>query len=1477
MFQVGARAIGVGAISRASARPHIQIRWKAQMRRRPARSNTVLIEDTFDTRELESPAKGLRKASKRKSRPQFTDSVLYTKKYIQKNFEVPIASQYNVSFNIVTEFPNLLEDSGLETRRGNGKLAHPLPGNSLNGVWSTLHIALDGERALEVKGHGSTTGEAQAAANLHAICQLHKLGNLQQFLAVHGRYMHLDPTKLRREADTKKDIINYAARHGCLPKFSFHGTHTRPNSKTHIKALQKGNSKHVYRAHASIPELGLDGYGRGGGVPNAILAASLSLKHAAEARHAATGEGTLLIKDYTNLTTDSGEKFVYFYCSHQRLECNTVFNETKPIETGGSWVMNVLLKSRESHQAQNDIVILKRNWRPLYDTNAWPGNLRGEADLQRTFEGISMMLKDDAEAVGFLLAAVALKKESPSLWDKFVKEMRRGNGDILKAVSPIDLALGSKTMEIVKNTLEETGAAMHENTLTINESDARTDQNLERSRQLSESEIQEKNELLRRKLDRYETHPSLTELRRLRLELPMSQSRDEVLKMVHQNDVCVVVGATGSGKTTQVPQLILDDLIQDGKGASCNILCTQPRRIAAVSVAQRVSVERNERLGESVGYSVRFNTKAPEFGGSIHYLTTGVLLKQIQQSQEETLEGISHIIVDEVHERDLNNDFLLVVLKNLMEDRKAAGKPAIKIILMSATIDTSLFCKYFGNGYSNKMCPFIQVPGRTFPVTSHFLDEISSELRSTYSRDLAMDLYSKNSDDYISRELEGGDRPTSLSRAQTEELEDDVSPDNVSMINWKSKGMIDDDGEVNIAINKEDTLTPVGLMGVTIAHILKTTTEGSILVFLPGLPEIVTLDKQLKTTRPLGIDFDNNPDYRVYVLHSSLPHMQQEVFAKAGPGQRKIILATNIAETSVTIPDVIYVVDSSKQREMQYDKARRISTLVSTWTAKSNAQQRAGRAGRVQHGHYYTMASKARYESFEVAPKPEILRTDLQTLCLQIKKMGVDNIWEFLSRAIQPPSRSAVETAIEELQALTALDDDENLTPLGRYLSSLPLAPSVGKMVVLAAIFRCLDPILILAAVSTSRSPFLSPLGNREEAERCRAKWAMGTGDDQAAIVHAFQEWRRIKRTGRGSRQPEKQFAWDNFLHHDTLSNIARIADQVMDILQSSGLVEPAMQSINGVTNQYGSEYENAYSDSHPLQVALVTAGFYPNIAIRMKEGLPRFLRTVHENEAAINPYSLAAPQTTDGRRYGRITYQSAAPPGTLFTFAEKTQGDDQGVFLRNVTRTFPLAVYLFGGKTSTQGSIITVDGWIPFYSHKSDNLSLQRLYNNLQTFLQRTFSRLGTAKPRRAAAQQFLDQDKVRVPLVEGVVHALESCVPKGSLALRSTKERPTFYEGSNEREEKSNLQDFYSSPRLERSGYLRRPEYILNNDRDIFDEGEYKPHEAGERPPGFYSDGRRGKEQARVNERTRGPSGLRSKAKAKSTLLDLLNRWQN
>lgn len=1291
--------------------------------------------------------------------------IIFSEEYIYQNLNIPTAAEYGLAIEPIDNVTQILVDANLighkESERESAR-------HTKYTEKCTYMLDINNDTIIKAIGHGKTKSEAEQNSNLHAICILHDRGLFKDILPG-GRYTVASQKTLSMEGSAKKDVIDYAARHDCLPVFEVH----------------KGRSKlkkSLVTVIASIPELDLSGFGRATNAKEAFLQACISLKRVAEAQHEKTGEGLLLVKDYTKLTTESASEFISYYCYQKRFRSDTSSNSTRAERFSNEWQTSLSIKPSE--EISNSSV-------KQTSLSGTPGRPDASA---RTFDGIPMPNKKESEDTANLAAALVLKKEDPVLWKSFVKEMKRGNGEVLKQLRPIEIQVEYDAIQSMRQTIRNVdrarGSATDPGTESRMANEARKRSHA--SRQLSDALITQKNQDLKDLFDQYQNNPGLEALRKKRSELPMVQYRDSVMSLVRENEVCVVVGATGSGKTTQLPQLILEEMIEAGQGGRCNIICTQPRRIAAISVAQRVAVERNESLQESIGYAVRFDSKMSKFGGSINYCTTGILLRQLQDSQESTLDGISHIIIDEVHERDIQIDFLLVILRQLMADRKVQGLAPIKVILMSATIDTTLFCKYFGAGYETGSCPYIEVPGRTFPVTQHFLDEIHPTLLKQYKRAEASELYSRDTQNYVTRELVNPPNLTpSIPVTEDNSVADD---DEKARINWKSKGVIGEDGELDLAMEKEDTMTPVGLMSVTIAHILKTSTEGSILVFLPGFQEITALNRLLTTTSPLGVNFANSEMYKLYMLHSAIPQMQQEVFEKLEAGKRKIILSTNIAETSITIPDVVYVVDSSKHRESQYDQAKRMSSLVSTWTSKSNAKQRAGRAGRVQHGHYYTMATEARYESFEVASQPEILRTDLQELCLQIKGMAIQDIGKFLRDAIEPPPASSVEASIDHLQALRALDEDENLTPLGRLLSTLPVQPSLGKMVILGIIFKCLDPILILAAASAAKDPFLAPVDRRAEADRTKAGWAQGTGSDHAAVVNAFTEWRRLRTQPGGD---DKAFAFSNFLHYNTLVSIAQTAEQVLEIMQKSGLVsgngghDKAYRGYRRSFKElYGTEEENINAGSQPLQAALATAGFYPNIAVQTIN--PRLLRTAHENAAQIHPNSLAAPRSSTGQRYGPITRADAQPMGTIYTYSQKTQADQNNVNLRGLTKTSPLAVVLFGGNSSTEGAILRVDEWIPFFARGPQMTVTRDLSAVLDSYLEHTFARLGAANQRRLLAQSgpgggngegFLDIDPVRDPLVRGVVEALDLCAPAAKRVNSSFGGRGSHYGTSNGR----------------------------------------------------------------------------------------------
>lgn len=442
----------------------------------------------------------------------------------------------------------------------------------------------------------------------------------------------------------------------------------------------------------------------------------------------------------------------------------------------------------------------------------------------------------------------------------------------------------------------------------------------------------------------------------------------------------MISGETGCGKSTQVPQFILDQyfarLAAHSNFSGCKniepvqILCTQPRRLTAIAIAERVSNERCERVGNVIGYQIRLENKISA-ATRLTFCTTGLLLRRLQS--DPMLEGISHIIVDEVHERSEESDFLLLILKELLEKRSN-----LRVILMSATLNAAIFSDYFHG------TPVLDIPGRTFAVEQFFLEDILERTKyvmeqdSKYTRKLSKEEYQQLEDNLEEVLIGQCDPPVKMRDERLSLIEMYARYRDYSRTVCKTLWQIEP-----MKINPE-------LIETVLRYIVGGASDwpqkGTILVFLPGLGEIQTVHETLCDSSVFSVQANR---FIIVPLHSTLTNEEQAlVFKKAPAGKRKIVLTTNIAETSITIDDCVFVIDCGQMKEKRFDSNRNMESLDLTWVSRANAMQRKGRAGRVMPGicvHLYTRHRFAHH--FLGQPVPEIQRVPLDQLLLRIKTL----------------------------------------------------------------------------------------------------------------------------------------------------------------------------------------------------------------------------------------------------------------------------------------------------------------------------------------------------------------------------------------------------------------------------------------------------------------------------------------------------------
>lgn len=608
---------------------------------------------------------------------------------------------------------------------------------------------------------------------------------------------------------------------------------------------------------------------------------------------------------------------------------------------------------------------------------------------------------------------------------------------------------------------------------------------------------------------------SYQDLQRFRKTLPAYKRRDDIVSAVRDNDVVIVSGDTGCGKTTQIPQMLFDANIFP---AGSDIVCTQPRRISALSVANRVAEERGESCGDSCGYVIRFENMTSR-NSRIIYQTTGILLRRLHSEPE--LRGVACVIVDEVHERDLDTDFSLLLLRDRLEAQRAEPHKypqKLKLVVMSATVQIETLVNYFNDFNSDKRVPLISIPGTLFPVSEFYLEDAIAWVGGSQSGANAM----------------------AFLESKQQAAENKVDTEDMNFYEKLRSSVFNDQHR------DAEAMVPYDLLAKLIVYIHQGSRDlsGSILVFLPGWAAITRIADMLRRS-------DVARELSVLMLHSSLTSAeQQRVFLPPPKRYRKVVLATSIAETSITIDDVVYVIDSGLIKGTSYDPSGNTSVLLASLISKANGIQRRGRAGRCREGVCVHLLPRSVYNSLPDFLPPEIVRSPLEEICLQVKAIRSDErCASVLARAMDPPPDVSVNHAVAFLTEMGAFTEEEELlTNLGRALAQLPLHPLLGKMLFAASIFGVLDSVATIAAGLSVKSPFVKPMSHQRAA--CRESLQhIDAGDlsDHLCVMKLHRGW---VQSGRSF-----QYCTDHFADQSTLRSLDRTKQQLVRLVQQSPML----------------------------------------------------------------------------------------------------------------------------------------------------------------------------------------------------------------------------------------------------------------------------------------------------------------------------------
>ncbi|KAK3696103.1 hypothetical protein RRG08_061878 [Elysia crispata] len=591
-------------------------------------------------------------------------------------------------------------------------------------------------------------------------------------------------------------------------------------------------------------------------------------------------------------------------------------------------------------------------------------------------------------------------------------------------------------------------------------------------------------------------------LRKAKQALPIFPARRTLINQIRRLASAIVIGETGSGKTTQIPQYLLESEVNK----SSMIAITQPRRVAAITVAQRVAQEMGSTVGGIVGYCVRFED-VTAVNTKLKFMTDGMLLREAILDPHLTRYSI--VMLDEAHERTIHTDVLFGVVKAAQRHRLKTGQPQLKIVVMSATMDVDHFSKYFNNA------PVLYLEGRQFPIQVMHVKEPQS--------------------DYLFAAL------------------------------------------------------------VTLFQIHKEAPAGEdVLIFLTGQEEI---DSAVRSILDLSRDLNDFPKLQVYPLYAALPsHEQIKVFNKTLPGHRKVVVATNIAETSITIHGIKYVIDSGMVKAKVYHPLSGLDLLKVVTASRAQVLQRTGRAGREAPGICYRLFTEAQFKAMDVNTVPEIQRCNLASVVLQLMAMGISDVLSF--DFMNKPAPESIKAALEELVLLGALErqpDSEmlKLTPVGKKMAAFPLDPRFSKVILLAKDFGCLEEILSIVSILSVDSVLLNSSKKRLQAGQAHEKFKSSEGD-HIMLLNIYRAYKNVN----GNRN----WCYENYIVARNMNTAQQVRRQLREICVRQQL-----------------EISSCGRETTTIRRCLAV-GFFMNAAELSKDG--EFMTLTTRRQVSIHPSS---------------------------------------------------------------------------------------------------------------------------------------------------------------------------------------------------------------------------------------------------------------